>query len=109
MIDVMIFGSLAASAWGSLSLATGSLLVTCSLPRETKIQPVLPSNLMPFGNSVLTTIFTPLAYSASVRNFPCTSQRPFCGNSAVPQTSRSEEHTSELQSLRHLVCRLLLE
>ena len=23
--------------------------------------------------------------------------------------SRSEEHTSELQSLRHLVCRLLLE
>src|SRR5262245_64584830 len=26
-----------------------------------------------------------------------------------PQTVRSEEHTSELQSLRHLVCRLLLE
>src|SRR5205814_5071770 len=25
------------------------------------------------------------------------------------QTRRSEEHTSELQSLRHLVCRLLLE
>src|ERR1039458_7554882 len=25
-----------------------------------------------------------------------------------PSTSRSEEHTSELQSLRHLVCRLLL-
>src|SRR5205814_8179048 len=24
-------------------------------------------------------------------------------------TNRSEEHTSELQSLRHLVCRLLLE
>src|SRR5258705_9815782 len=26
-----------------------------------------------------------------------------------PQFERSEEHTSELQSLRHLVCRLLLE
>src|SRR5258705_7131410 len=26
-----------------------------------------------------------------------------------PWTARSEEHTSELQSLRHLVCRLLLE
>src|ERR1039458_8358721 len=26
-----------------------------------------------------------------------------------PPLSRSEEHTSELQSLRHLVCRLLLE
>src|SRR5947199_6397313 len=27
----------------------------------------------------------------------------------VPGGRRSEEHTSELQSLRHLVCRLLLE
>src|SRR5437899_9451612 len=27
----------------------------------------------------------------------------------VDQVARSEEHTSELQSLRHLVCRLLLE
>src|SRR5437899_143971 len=30
------------------------------------------------------------------------------GKGAVP-VDRSEEHTSELQSLRHLVCRLLLE
>src|SRR5437899_8009372 len=33
-------------------------------------------------------------------------------NSSVnscPESDRSEEHTSELQSLRHLVCRLLLE
>src|ERR1039458_10597738 len=29
--------------------------------------------------------------------------------SALPLSERSEEHTSELQSLRHLVCRLLLE
>src|SRR5438045_6782155 len=29
-----------------------------------------------------------------------------CGHA---NASRSEEHTSELQSLRHLVCRLLLE
>src|SRR5438045_1608306 len=28
---------------------------------------------------------------------------------AISTTVRSEEHTSELQSLRHLVCRLLLE
>src|SRR5437899_10148055 len=28
---------------------------------------------------------------------------------APEQATRSEEHTSELQSLRHLVCRLLLE
>src|SRR5258705_6525990 len=33
--------------------------------------------------------------------------RPSCGERQ--QELRSEEHTSELQSLRHLVCRLLLE
>src|SRR5258705_13099002 len=27
----------------------------------------------------------------------------------TPDQTRSEEHTSELQSLRHIVCRLLLE
>src|SRR5262245_63123294 len=31
------------------------------------------------------------------------------GVARVLQGARSEEHTSELQSLRHLVCRLLLE
>src|SRR5262245_63023161 len=31
------------------------------------------------------------------------------GMSGYDATFRSEEHTSELQSLRHLVCRLLLE
>src|SRR5438045_5791413 len=30
-------------------------------------------------------------------------------SSILALASRSEEHTSELQSLRHLVCRLLLE
>src|SRR5229473_6504316 len=34
---------------------------------------------------------------------PC----PWCRSS--PSSSRSEEHTSELQSLAYLVCRLLLE
>src|SRR5437899_9802735 len=40
--------------------------------------------------------------------------REQCGNRELGRTTygnklRSEEHTSELQSLRHLVCRLLLE
>src|SRR5258705_7907345 len=30
-------------------------------------------------------------------------------STALTYANRSEEHTSELQSLRHLVCRLLLE
>src|SRR4051794_41347443 len=34
-------------------------------------------------------------------------RRPFCRNRLSP--GRSEEHTSELQSPVHLVCRLLLE
>src|SRR6476659_10638785 len=40
--------------------------------------------------------------SAALHQGACTPTRP-CGK------MRSEEHTSELQSLRHLVCRLLLE
>src|SRR2546427_1855972 len=35
--------------------------------------------------------------------------RPSTGPSAVRRSSRSEEHTSELQSQSNLVCRLLLE
>src|SRR5262245_63340024 len=35
--------------------------------------------------------------------------RLFHGKTATAMRKRSEEHTSELQSLRHLVCRLLLE
>src|ERR1035438_10026360 len=31
------------------------------------------------------------------------------GHATIYTGTRSEEHTSELQSLRHLVCRLLLE
>src|SRR2546429_4482528 len=34
---------------------------------------------------------------------------PFCVDSDSDTTYRSEEHTSELQSRLHLVCRLLLE
>src|SRR5205814_10375052 len=35
--------------------------------------------------------------------------RRCCSAFRTAQCNRSEEHTSELQSLRHLVCRLLLE
>src|SRR5438045_236789 len=34
---------------------------------------------------------------------------PLCSTTRIRFRFRSEEHTSELQSLRHLVCRLLLE
>src|SRR2546422_3819753 len=35
--------------------------------------------------------------------------RPMTGGMPLPRHARSEEHTSELQSRLHLVCRLLLE
>src|SRR5205814_8697702 len=41
--------------------------------------------------------------SASDEHKPCSQRQGY------QNVSRSEEHTSELQSLRHLVCRLLLE
>src|SRR6195952_6032455 len=37
------------------------------------------------------------------------SRRDGSGHAVLHGELRSEEHTSELQSLRHLVCRLLLE
>src|SRR5687768_18199983 len=37
------------------------------------------------------------------------SLQPFCRVAITSKPSRSEEHTSELQSRLHLVCRLLLE
>src|SRR5437899_9393442 len=42
---------------------------------------------------------------------PPRAPRPRCtgSRSGAGRRARSEEHTSELQSLRHLVCRLLLE
>src|SRR5436853_2320591 len=38
-----------------------------------------------------------------------TKAKRFDGSVRIACAPRSEEHTSELQSLRHLVCRLLLE
>src|SRR2546422_8572640 len=51
--------------------------------------------------------------SRSRSRFPCTPATGCSswgtGNSASWTSTRSEEHTSELQSRLHLVCRLLLE
>src|SRR5205814_3769480 len=40
---------------------------------------------------------------------PIADARPAARRPPLQPGARSEEHTSELQSLRHLVCRLLLE
>src|SRR5947199_3326206 len=44
--------------------------------------------------------------AAGLHVVPTFASKPLLGTNPI---ARSEEHTSELQSLRHLVCRLLLE
>src|SRR5437899_12173687 len=67
-----------------------------------------------FNDTATTEIYTLSLHDA----LPISPRRPRAGCAACRRTSRpgrevrrqrSEEHTSELQSLRHLVCRLLLE
>src|SRR5436853_5449055 len=72
------------------------LLFFSMLPRPPR------STLFPY-----TTLFRSLLQAAYV----CTFHSPTCEASLTSAAidRRSEEHTSELQSLRHLVCRLLLE
>src|SRR5204862_6367417 len=68
------------------------------------------STLFPY-----TTLFRSLSskggVSSSMRFRPSSGMpaRPDCSSSARVEGRRSEEHTSELQSRRDLVCRLLLE
>src|SRR5438309_5289538 len=58
------------------------------------------STLFPY-----TTLFRSLVLC--VRKFFC--RNPLCERKIFTERLRSEEHTSELQSQFHLVCRLLLE
>src|SRR2546425_6026266 len=64
------------------------------------------STLFPY-----TTLFRsqpPASAATPARPGPCR-ERPPQVRSRAPAPPRSEEHTSELQSLAYLVCRLLLE
>src|SRR2546429_3319881 len=70
-----------------------------------------------FNDTATTEIYTLSLHDAlpiSLRRSPPARYRPGIGCPRRPsrgrrRTSRSEEHTSELQSRLHLVCRLLLE
>src|SRR5438045_6440809 len=74
------------------------------------IPPPPRSTLFPY-----TTLFRSVADAAApqVRNLDAHSDPRVAGHHRdlgfLGEQLRSEEHTSELQSLRHLVCRLLLE
>src|SRR5437899_7568748 len=68
------------------------------------IRPPPRSTLFPY-----TTLFRSLSSPAPVMRPAAISRRTRSRFMAERRLVRSEEHTSELQSLRHLVCRLLLE
>src|SRR5205814_5313007 len=63
------------------------------------------------GQAYSTYVNTPLGYSGQspLAVLPAVSGTDGATADAEGSALRSEEHTSELQSLRHLVCRLLLE
>src|SRR3989442_6319254 len=64
------------------------------------------STLFPY-TTLFRSVFTPVARQAST---PSRTSLALPNSVTSPsQRSRSEEHTSELQSRPHLVCRLLLE
>src|SRR5262245_62695915 len=69
-----------------------------------------------FNDTATTEIYTlslhdalPISQSAGEEQAPVVRIQKRIFEEAVAMDARSEEHTSELQSLRHLVCRLLLE
>src|SRR2546425_3953951 len=74
------------------------------------------STLFPYTTLFRSTVTVSVAWLAAARITPGT-PRKACSSGAtleqalrgVPGVIRSEEHTSELQSLAYLVCRLLLE
>src|SRR5256884_3193205 len=86
------------TAWGSGPLVMGHMAITLCFSRSiTTIWLVSPITTNILGDSGSSTI--PAGFSPSTSMLPA----------SLPFLTRSEEHTSELQSRLHLVCRLLLE
>src|ERR1035438_2850194 len=79
--------------------------VTREAPHDVSFSAVTPASGSGLAQPPGPTLFTHTV------NMPFAIEAACCGMSKKTEASRyrSEEHTSELQSLRHLVCRLLLE
>src|SRR2546429_3459653 len=72
---------------------------------------IKPSNIMAIGDQLKLSSDTavPLGETRPAYRPLDAYDAPEAGSAPVAPSSRSEEHTSELQSRLHLVCRLLLE
>src|SRR5258705_11543644 len=85
------------------------------------LSPLLLSFFFFFNDTATTEIYTlslhdalPIFYTPATKDdmpgsVTSLARNPQKSPSPEREVTRSEEHTSELQSLRHLVCRLLLE
>src|SRR5436853_3729256 len=82
-------------------LSQGGLLSLLRRPRRSALFPytTLFRSASCLLNAATSSVSTSACQSALVRGI----------TAAAAEAGRSEEHTSELQALRHLVCRLLLE
>src|ERR1039458_9162139 len=81
-----------------------------SIPVRTRSRSKFPARLPPFaGAPVLGEPLVRLHSHADSAQPTSNSLSDASGRVNCRALVRSEEHTSELQSLRHLVCRLLLE
>src|SRR5262245_64855804 len=92
-----------------LVAASASIQSASSASSGAMLAPTISQNAFVFGGDAFgfqLLISSVLRYWATCL-LPLSSVYQFHNLSQYP--SRSEEHTSELQSLRHLVCRLLLE
>src|SRR5437899_9504480 len=86
------------------------------MPPPPPSSPLFPYTTL-FRSPIITVVATPEPDGPPSRNEESTTARPALlglppmalREKSMKNLPRSEEHTSEVQSLRHLVCRLLLE
>src|SRR5437870_9377353 len=67
------------------------------------------STLFPYTTLFRSVEESRIAWQSALRVYAVGNTKQIVGRSAGAASLRSEEHTSELQSRGHLVCRLLLE
>src|SRR5262249_59431060 len=93
----------------SLTAPLPSLLFHSPSPLSPRVYP--PSLLFFFNDTATTEIYTLSLHDALPISAPtnCSGRRRGGWSGWPAKCCRSEEHTSELQSLTNLVCRLLLE
>src|SRR4051812_34124806 len=75
LITALVIAALLASKAGDFG-EDGSEAVTGSSPRDTKIQPSVPSKRKPLGNLPLTITLTSFLYFMVTSKSPCTFQKP---------------------------------